>query len=125
MRPRGSYAAQKTPRRARDAVGDGGDGTGLAAFGAMASSAFAFGTSDSYSVKISPTSAPAGKSTTFDVALSNGSSSRSALTSAAITPPLGFRMTHASLPSTASGKVYVIFNIVVLDRVNVAPGSTL
>ena len=44
---------------------------------------------------------------------------------AAITPPLGFRVTGASLPAGAKGHVYVLFNVVLLDHVSVAPGSTL
>jgi hypothetical protein len=98
-----------------------------ATFGAVASSALAWGDSDrdSYTANISPASAPAGQSTTFAVALTNTSSPGSGLASAVITPPLGFRVTGASLPAGASGKVYVIFNLVVLDHLNVAPGSTL
>ncbi len=97
-----------------------------AAFGAVASSAFAGGGRQySYVVKVSPSTAPAGNWTTFDVALKNTSSPGIALGSAAFTPPLGFRVSHASLPSGATGHAFVLFNIVVLDRVNVPSGSTL
>jgi len=97
------------------------------AFGAMTSSAFAGGPAKqySYAVNISPATAPVGATTTFDVALKDTSSPGIALGSAALTPPLGFRVTHASLPAGAKGHVYVIFNIVVLDSVNVPSGSTL
>ena len=98
-----------------------------ATFGAVASSALAWGDSDrdSYTANISPASAPAGKTTTFDVALTNTSSPGSGLVSAAILPPLGFWVTGASLPTGASGRVHVFFNIVLLDHLNVPPGSTL
>ncbi len=97
-----------------------------ATFGAVASSALAWGDSDrdSYTVNISPASAPAGKSTTFDVALTNTSSPGSGLASAEIVPPLGFWVTGASLPTGASGRVHVFFNIVLLDHLSVPPGST-
>ena len=39
-------------------------------------------------------------------------------------PPLGFRVTRASLPTGASGQVHVLFNIVLLDH-RLSPGSTL
>ena len=92
-----------------------------------ASSALAGGVSvkHSYTVNISPASVPAGKSTTLDVALANTSSPGGSLSSAELLPPLGFRVVHASLPSGASGHVHVILNIVVLDHLSVAPGSTL
>jgi hypothetical protein len=80
---------------------------------------------DSYSVNITPPTAPAGSSTTFDFALANTSSPGRPLISAAFTPPLGFRITNVSLPAGAKGHVYVLFNVVLLDRVSVAPGSTL
>lgn len=98
-----------------------------ATFGAVASSALAWGDSDrdSYTANISPASAPAGKTTTFDVALTNTSSPGSGLVSAAILPPLGFWVSGASLPTGASGRVHVFFNIVLLDHLNLRPGSTL
>ena len=98
-----------------------------AAFGAMASSALAGGGGKqySYAVNVSPSTAPAGSSTTFDFALNNTSSSGIALGSAALTPPLGFRVTGASLPAGAKGQVFVLFNIVILNNVNVPSGSTL
>jgi hypothetical protein len=98
-----------------------------AACGVVAPSALAGGggSQASYTVNISPATAPAGSSTTFDVAMKDTSLPGTNLGSAAFTPPLGFRVTHASLPAGASGHVYVFFNIVVLDRVNVTPGSTL
>ena len=96
-----------------------------AAFGAVASSALAWGGDrDTYTVQVSPATAQAGSSTTFDVALNNNSAGRS-IGSAALTPPHGFRVTHVSLQPGAKGRAYVVFNIVVLDRLNVAPGSTL
>lgn len=79
----------------------------------------------SYTANISPASAPAGQSTTFDVALANTSSPGVGLASAAVTPPFGFRVTSASLPAGTSGHVYVLFNVVLLDHVNVPAGSTL
>ena len=98
-----------------------------ATFGAVASSALAWGDSDrdSYTANISPASAPAGKTTTFDVALTNTSSPGSGLVSAEILPPLGFWVTGASLPTGASGRVHVLFNIVLLDHLNLPPGNTL
>lgn len=98
-----------------------------AACGVVAPSALAGGggSQPSYTVNISPATAPASSSTTFDVALKNTSSPGPNLGSAAFTPPLGFRVTRASLPAGARGHVFVIFNIVVLDNVNVTPGSTL
>jgi hypothetical protein len=98
-----------------------------AAFGAMSSSAFAGGSGKQYSyvVNVSPGTAQAGSSTTFDFALKNTSSPGTNLGSAAFTPPLGFSVNHASLPAGAKGHVYVLFNIVLLDNVNVTPGSTL
>jgi hypothetical protein len=98
-----------------------------AAFGAMASSAFAGGSGKQYSyvVNVSPGTAPAGSSTTYDFALTNTSSSGIALGSVALTPPLGFRVTGATLPAGAKGQVYVLFNIVILNNVNVPSGSTL
>ncbi len=98
-----------------------------AGFGALAPSAMAGGGGKQYSyvVNVSPGTAPAGTSTTFDFALKNTSSTGIALGSAALTPPLGFRVTGASLPAGAKGHVFVLFNIVLLDNVNVASGSTL
>ncbi len=98
-----------------------------AAFGTVASSALAWGGGDrnTYTVQVSPATAQAGSSTTFDVALKNTSSPGTSIGSAAMTPPLGFRVTHVSFPAGAKGQAYVLFNIVVLDRLNVAPGSTL
>ena len=98
-----------------------------AAFGAVASSALAWGGGDrdTYTVQVSPATAQAGSSTTFDVALKNTSSAGTSIGSAALTPPPGFRVTDVSLPAGAKGRAHVIFNIVVLDRLNVAPGSTL
>jgi hypothetical protein len=98
-----------------------------AAFGAAAGSAMAGGvpSRDSYSVNISPGSVQKGSSTTFDVAIANTSTPGRTIGAAAITPPLGFRVTGASLPSGAKGHVYVLFNVVLLDRLSVAPGSTL
>jgi hypothetical protein len=98
-----------------------------AACGVVAPSALAGGGGSqySYTVRISPATAPAGSSTTFDVALKNTSSPGTNLGSAAFSPPLGFRVTHVSLPAGAKGHVYVLFNIVLLENVNVAPGSTL
>jgi hypothetical protein len=98
-----------------------------AAFGGLASSALAWGDRDrdSYTANITPTSAPAGESTMFDVALANTSSPGSGLGSALITPPLGFKVTGASLPPGTRGRVYVILNVVVLDHLNVPPGSSL
>ena len=97
-----------------------------AAFGALASSALAGGIGrDSYTVNISPATVPAASSTTFDVAMTNTSSAGRPLTGAAVTPPLGYRVTGASLPAGAKGHVSVFFNIVVLDHLSVAPGSTL
>jgi hypothetical protein len=105
-----------------------------AGFGALAPSAMAGGGGKqhsyggkqySYVVNVSPATAPAGDSTTFDVALRNSSSPGISLGSAALTPPLGFRVTGASLPAGAKGHVFVLFNIVVLDGVNVPSGSTL
>jgi hypothetical protein len=98
-----------------------------AAFGAMASSALAGGGGKqySYAVNVSPSTAPAGSSTTYDFALTNSSSSGITLGSAALTPPLGFRVTGASLPAGAKGKVFDLFNIVILNNVNVPSGSTL
>jgi hypothetical protein len=95
-----------------------------AALATMASAALANGSKASYTVNLSPATAPAGQSTTFDVALKNTSSAGIQLGSAAITPPLGFRVTHASLPAGA-GHAYVLFNIVVLDRLSLAPGATV
>jgi hypothetical protein len=98
-----------------------------ATFGMVASSALAWTDSDrdSYTVNISPASAPAGQSTTFHVALTNTSSPGSGLASAEILPPFGFRVTGASLPTGASGRVHVFLNIVWLDHLNVPPGGTL
>lgn len=98
-----------------------------ATMAATAASALAGGVSvkHSYTVNISPASVPAGKSTTLDVALANTSSPGGSLSSAELLPPLGFRVVHASLPSGATGHVHVILNIVVLDHLSVAPGSTL
>ena len=96
-----------------------------AALAASASGAWAGASRASYTVKISPSTAPAGQSTMFDVALTNTSSAGIQLGSAALTPPLGFRVTGASLPAGASGHAYMILNIVVLDRLSVAPGATL
>lgn len=98
-----------------------------ATFGALASSALAWGDGDhdSYTANISPSSVLKDSSTTFDVALTNTSSPGSGLASALIAPPLGFRITHASLPTGARGRAYVIFNVVVLDGLSVPPGSTL
>ena len=79
----------------------------------------------SYTANISPPSALAGQSTTFDVALANTSSPGVVLGSAAFTPPLGFRVTGVSLPTGASGHAYVLFNVVLLDRLGVSAGSTL
>jgi hypothetical protein len=111
------------PRRARNlAVGTV---VACAALATMASAAWANGSKASYTVNISPATAPAGQSTTFDVALKNTSSAGIQLGSAAITPPLGFRVTNASLSGGASGHAYVILNIVVLDRLSVAPGATV
>jgi hypothetical protein len=96
-------------------------------FGTVASSALAWGDGDhdSYTVNISPSSVLKGSSTTFDVALTNTSSPGSGLSSALIAPPLGFRVTHVSLPAGSSGHAYVFFNMVTLDRLSLAPGSTL
>jgi len=118
---------QGRPRAARAALSVAmATALACAIFGAVAPSAFAGGGKQySYVVKVSPATAPAGSSTTFDVALKNTSSPGVALGSAAFTPPLGFRVTRASLPSGATGHAYVLFNIVVLDRVNVPSGSTL
>ncbi len=98
-----------------------------AAFGAAAGSAMAGGvpSRDSYSVNISPGSVQKDSSTTFDVAIANTSTPGRTIGAAAITPPLGFRVTGASLPSGAKGHVYVLFNVVLLDRLSAAPGSTL
>jgi hypothetical protein len=96
-----------------------------AALATMASAAWANDSKASYTVNISPATAPAGQSTTFDVALKNTSSAGIQLGSAAITPPLGFKVTNASLPGGANGHAYVILNIVVLDRLSVAPGATV
>ena len=98
-----------------------------AAFGAMASSAFAGGSSKqyAYTVNVSPGTAPAGSSTSFDFALKNTSSSGITLGAAALTPPLGFRVTGASLPSGAKGQIFTLFNVVILNNVNVPSGSTL
>ena len=68
---------------------------------------------------------PADSSTKFDVAMTNTSSPGRTIGAAAITPPLGFRVTGASLPAGAKGHVDVLFNVVLLDRVSVARGSTL
>ena len=94
---------------------------------ATASTALAWRDSDrdSYTVDISPTTAPAGQATTFDVALTNTSSPGSGLSSAALIPPLGFRVTSATLQGGASGRVHVFFNVVVLDHLSVPPTSTL
>jgi hypothetical protein len=104
-------------------------GTALAcaAFGAMASSAMARGDGgrDTYTVNISPASAPAGTSTTFDVALTNTSSPGSQLDSAILVPPRGFTVTAASLPAGAGGSADVFWNIVVLRHLSLSPGSTL
>jgi hypothetical protein len=80
---------------------------------------------DSYTVNITPATAPAGTSTTFDVALTNTSSPRSGLSSAVLIPPFGFKVTHASLPSGAKGHAHVRFNAVFLNALSVAPDSTL
>lgn len=99
---------------------------GCALLAATAGAALANGGGkDSYSVKVTPATALAGSSTTFDFALTNTSSPGRSLISAAFTPPLGFRITNVSLPAGAKGHVYVLFNVVLLDRVSVAPGSTL
>ena len=90
-----------------------------------ASAAWAGASRASYTVKISPSTAPAGQSTTFDVALTNTSSAGIQLGSAAATPPLGFRVTRASLPAGAHGHAYVLFNVIVLDQLSLAPGATL
>jgi hypothetical protein len=96
-------------------------------FGAVASSALAWGDHDhdAYTVNISPSSVLKDSSTTFDVALTNTSSPGSNLSSALIAAPLGFRITHVSLPTGASGHAYVFFNLVTLDRLSLAAGSTL
>lgn len=95
-------------------------------FGVTASSALAWGDGDhdSYTANISPSTVQNGTSTTFDVALTNTSSPGSGLSSALLTPPPGFRVTGASL-NGAPGHAYVIFNLVVLDRLNVPAGSTV
>ena len=116
-----------TGRRARLARSLGvGAVLTCALLAATASSALAWGDGDrdSYTVNITPASAPAGQATTFDVALTN-SSPGSGLASAAITPPLGFKVTGASLPADVAGHVHVILGIVVLDHLNVSPDSTL
>ena len=77
-----------------------------------------------YAANISPASVAAASSTTFNVALTNTSSPGSQLSSALIAPPLGFRVTGASL-NGAPGHAYVIFNTVVLDRLSLASGSTV
>ena len=103
-------------------------GTALAcaSFGALASSAMAggFPSRDSYTVNVTPATVAAGSSTTYDVALTNTSSVGRTIGAAAITPPLGFKVTGVSLGG-ARGQAYVLFNIVLLDRLSVAPGSTL
>ncbi|HUA70809.1 MAG TPA: hypothetical protein VMA96_07005 [Solirubrobacteraceae bacterium] len=98
-----------------------------AAFGAVAGSAMAGGvpSRDSYTVNVSPTSVQKDSSTTFDFAMANTSTPGRTIGAAAITPPLGFRVTGASLPVGAKGHVYVWFNVVLLDHLSVAPGSTL
>ena len=98
-----------------------------AAFGAVAGSAMAggFPSRDTYSVNISPSSVQKDSSTTFDVAMANTSTLGRTIGAAAITPPLGFRVTGASLPTGAKGHVYVWFNVVLLDHLSVPPGSTL
>ena len=98
-----------------------------ATFGAMASLALAGGvpSRDSYTVNISPGSVKKDSSTKFDVAMTNTSSPGRTIGAAAITPPLGFRVTGASLPAGAKGRVYVLFNVVLLDRAPWPPGSTL
>ncbi len=99
----------------------------LAAFGAVAGSAMAggFPSRDTYSVNISPSSVQKDSSTTFDVAMANTSTPGRTIGAAAITPPLGFRVTGASLPTGAKGHAYVWFNVVLLDHLSVPPGSTL
>lgn len=98
-----------------------------ATLAATASTALAWRDSDrdSYTVKISPSTARAGQTTTFDVALTNTSSPGSGLSSAALIPPLGFRVTSATLQGGASGRAHVFFNVVVLDHLSVPPMSTL
>ena len=97
-----------------------------ATLGATASTALARdGDTDSYTANVSPASVPGGSSTTFDVALTNTSTPGSGLASAAITPPLGFRVTGASLPAGAQGHAFVLFNVVILDHLSVPSGSTL
>lgn len=98
-----------------------------AAFGAVAGSAMAGGvpSRDSYTVNITPSSVQKDSSTTFDVAMANTSTPGRTIGAAAITPPLGFRVTGASLPTGAKGHAYVWFNVVLLDHLSVAPGSTL
>jgi hypothetical protein len=97
-----------------------------ATLAATTSSALAFGDGDrdSYTANISPSSVASGSSTHFTVALTNTSSPGSGLSSALITPPLGYRVTGASL-NGAPGHAYVLFNVVVLDRLSVPAGSTL
>ena len=91
-----------------------------------ASSALAWGhrDQDSYTANISPASVAPSSSTQFTVALTNTSSSGSGLSSALITPPLGFRVTGVSL-NGAPGRAHVIFNVVALDHLSVPAGSTL
>lgn len=57
--------------------------------------------------------------------MTNTSTPGSGLSSAVLIAPLGFKVTHASLPPGAKGHAHVRFNVIFLNALSVPPGSTL
>jgi hypothetical protein len=89
-----------------------------ATLAATASSALA---TSSYSAVITPVSAPAGATTTFNVALTNNTASNG-INSAMITPPQKFKLVDAASPQ---GATQVQPNKVIIRNLNLAEGSTV
>jgi hypothetical protein len=92
----------------------------IALAGALFAGAAAAATSvKPYSVVITPSSVAGGSSTTFTVAITNGSANQS-LGSANVTAPVGISVTGAS----PSGVATVVGNVVQLRNLAIAPGGS-
>jgi hypothetical protein len=82
----------------------------------------------SYTVVVTPSSAAAGATQVFNVALTNNTASNG-INFAMITPPQGFTLLAASLPPGATGAIQLQPNKVIVRSLSVppapAPGSTV
>jgi len=91
----------------------------------VATALAAGGTSDRFSVAISPSSVVGGAPSTFTVAISNEGDSADRLGAANLTAPPGFQLTSATLPAGAPGTATVAGGVVQLRGLMLLRGSTL